>query len=35
MIDILNLSPTVVSRDLKGKDVLIYGLPEQLWALVE
>lgn len=24
-IDILSLSPTVISRDLKGKYVLLYG----------
>lgn len=28
MIDILTLQPTVVSRDLKGKYVLLYGLPK-------
>lgn len=25
MIDILSLKPTVISRDLKGKYVLLYG----------
>lgn len=28
MIDILNLQPTTISRDLKGKYVLIYSLPK-------
>lgn len=28
MIDILNLEPTTISRDLKGKYICIYGLPE-------
>ena len=27
-IDILNLSPTTISRDLKGKYICIYGLPK-------
>ena len=27
-IDILNLKPTVISRDLKGKYILIYGKPK-------
>lgn len=29
-IDILNLPPTTISRDLKGKYVLIYGAPKTL-----
>ena len=29
-IDILNIQPSVISRDLKGKYVLIYGAPESL-----
>lgn len=29
-IDILNLKPSVISRDLKGKFVCIYGLPKTL-----
>lgn len=28
MIDILNLEPTTISRDLKGKYICIYGLPK-------
>lgn len=28
MIDILNLKPTVISKDLKGKYILIYGKPK-------
>lgn len=28
MIDILNIQPTVISRDLKGKYILLYGLPK-------
>lgn len=28
MIDILNIEPTVISRDLKGKYILIYGKPK-------
>lgn len=27
-IDILNIQPSVISRDLKGKYVLIYGAPK-------
>ena len=27
-IDILNIEPTVISRDLKGKYILIYGKPK-------
>ena len=27
-IDLLNLQPTVISRDLKGKYILIYGKPK-------
>ena len=30
MVDILNIEPTVISRDLKGKYLLIYGKPEKL-----
>ena len=26
-IDILNIKPTVISRDLKGKYILVYGKP--------
>ena len=29
-IDILNLQPTVISKDLGGKYILIYGKPEYL-----
>lgn len=29
-IDILAIQPTVISRDLKGKYVLIYGKPKLL-----
>lgn len=35
MLDILNLKPTTISRDLRGKYICIYGLPEELWALME
>ena len=28
MIDILNIQPTVISRDLKGKYILLYGKPK-------
>ena len=28
MIDILNIEPTVISKDLKGKFICIYGLPK-------
>ena len=31
-IDILNITPSVISRDLKGKYVLIYSQPK-LWAI--
>lgn len=27
-IDILNIQPTVISRDLRGKYVMIYGKPK-------
>lgn len=27
-IDILNIEPTVISRDLKGKYILLYGKPK-------
>lgn len=27
MIDILNIQPNVISRDLRGKYVLLYGKP--------
>lgn len=27
-IDILNIQPTVISRDLKGKYLLLYGKPK-------
>lgn len=30
MIDILSIEPTVISRDLKGKYLLLYGKPEKL-----
>lgn len=30
-IDILSIEPTVISRDLKGKYLLIYGKPK-FWA---
>ena len=28
MIDILSIEPTVISRDLKGKYLLLYGKPK-------
>ena len=30
--DILNIQPTTISRDLKGKYICLYGQPK-LWAL--
>ena len=27
-IDIFNIKPTTISRDLKGKYVLVYGMPK-------
>ena len=33
MIDLLNLEPTHISKNLKGKFILLYGLPK-LWAFV-
>lgn len=30
LIDILNLEPTSVSRDLQGKYILVYGQPKTL-----
>ena len=30
-IDILNIQPSVISRDLRGKYVLLYGKPS-FWA---
>lgn len=32
-IDILNIQPSVISRDLKGKYVLIYGAPKHFGHL--
>lgn len=32
MIDLVNLEPVKISRDLKGKYMLFYGLPK-FWAL--
>lgn len=29
-IDILNLQPQQISKDLKGKFILLYGLPKNL-----
>ena len=31
-IDILNIQPTTIIRDLKGKYICLYGQPK-LWAL--
>ena len=33
-LDILNLEPTKISRDLKGKYLLLFGLPK-FWALIK
>lgn len=33
MIDILNLQPTKISRNLKGKFMLVYGEP-RFWASI-
>ena len=30
MIDLMNLEPVKISKDLKGKYVLIYGRPKHL-----
>lgn len=30
-IDILNIQPSVISRDLRGKYVLLYGKPKSGW----
>ena len=32
MIDLENLQPTIISEDLGGKYMLLYGSPEILWA---
>ena len=29
-IDLLNIQPTTISRDLRGKYVLLYGKPKDL-----
>lgn len=29
-VDLLSLEPTTISRDLRGKYVLLYGAPETL-----
>lgn len=34
LIDILKIKPTSVGRDLQGKYVLIYGMPEQIGPLI-
>lgn len=34
MIDILNIEPTKVSRDLQGKYILIYSQPK-IWAVIK
>lgn len=31
MIDIFNIKPSVISRDLKGKYVLLYGKAKSGW----
>lgn len=33
MIDILKIEPTKISKDLKGKFLLIYGQPKRTWVL--
>lgn len=33
MIDLLNLQPTVISRDLRSKYILIYGQPKHFGHL--
>lgn len=30
IVDILTIQPTVVSRDLQGKFLLVYGMPKKL-----
>lgn len=30
IVDILKIQPTVVSRDLQGKFLLVYGMPKKL-----
>lgn len=32
MLDLKNLKPNVISRDLKGYTVAIYGAPKTGWA---
>lgn len=34
MIDLLNLQPTVISRDLRSKYILIYGQPKHFGHLL-
>lgn len=32
-IDLLELEPQIISRNLKGKYAMFYGLPKPLWAM--
>lgn len=32
-IDLLALEPQTISRNLKGKYAMFYGLPKPLWAM--
>ena len=34
-IDIFSLEPNKISRDLKGKYLLIYGMPKPIWAVYQ
>ena len=34
MIDILDIQPSVISRDLKGKYICVYG-PKETWVFVK
>lgn len=31
-IDLLALEPQKISKNLKGKFIMVYGLPKTLWA---
>lgn len=34
IVDILTIQPTVVSRDLQGKFLLVYGMPKKIGPLL-
>ena len=31
----MKLEPTIISKDLRGKYMLFYGLPKQSWAPIK